>query len=368
MTGQIQFTVKPELLGTLGTLAGTPVSIISPFNYGKETTPDRTEALAQLAALGVCNKDGTLVESNREVVSTLARADAFTRLYLTTPDGVTEYIAYFSPEGKIAGVTNDAGMQLITFPAPNDAMLERIRQTLGFSIYRNGSFVANLSRAETLVFSAMIDLQRKEMLRKFADGVPAERLVHSPQAISAMLNIEEGNFQWFSSAFIDLFGRDLVPKPDAINGIFASLAAKGHAIREGNGYTLSDEGVLLTRGHLMPSMYLTMTSGKAMPSGKTNAAGFSCIISGIHDLLSIDYNGDDVELRSVASAEIHEYVSVFLKDAHVIAKLGSVSGDATGTVDTKTEKTAKAQNFCSQCGATIPAGKKFCPQCGAKLK
>jgi hypothetical protein len=363
MTEFIQFTLKPELLGTLGTLARTPVSTISPFNYGKDA-PTGLEAIAELAVLGICDEQGNLLNDKKEAVTTLATADAFTRLYLTTQDGITEYIAYFSPEEKIAGITNDGGMQLITFPAANDAMLERIRQILGFSIYRNGSFTADLSRAETLVLSAMIDLQRKEMLRKFADGVTATSLVHTPRTISEMLEVTEGNFQWFSSAFIDLFTRDHVPKPDAIGSVLASLAAKGLAIHENNGYTLSDDGILLSRGHLMPTMYLTMTSGKATSSGTTNAAGFSCIISGIHDLLYIDYNGDDVELRSVASSEIHDYVSAFLKDTAVIAKLDSLSQKVPAP---SPETPAKVQRFCPSCGSSIQPGKKFCPQCGVKI-
>jgi hypothetical protein len=346
----------------LGTLAGTPVSTISPFNYGKDAPLTRTDALAQLADLGICDRQGTIEKDKKEAVATLAGADAFTRLYLTTMDGITEYIAYFSG-GKIAGVTNDGGMQLVTFPAANDAMLERIRQTIGYSIYRNGSFDADLSRAETLVLSAMIDLQRKEMLRKFADGARANSLIHTPESVSAMLEMPAGNFQWLSSAFIDLFSRDHVPKAAAIEGILAALAAKGHATREGSGYLLSDEGILLARGHLMPSMFLTMTSGKATPAGTTNTAGFSCIVSGIHDLLYVDYLDDDVELRTVASAEIHELVSVFLKDPAVLGKLISVSGDAATS---PAKPPQKSQKFCSQCGATILAGKKFCPQCGAK--
>jgi len=360
MTGQIQFTVKPELLGTLGTLARTPVSIISPFNYGKGNISG-PEGIAQLAGLGICNAQGTLLPDKKDAVSTLARADAFTRIYLTTPQGVMEYIAYFAPEGTIASVINDDGKQIITFPAPNKDMLMRIRQTIGFSIYKNGSFEAHLTRGETLVLSAMIDLQRKEMLRKFSDGNTATRLVHTPPAISAMLEIPPGNFQWLSSTFIDLFSRDRIPKPDAIGSILASLAGKGLAKREGNGYTLSDDGFLLSRGHLLPSMYLTMTSGKATSSGKTNIAGFSCIIGGIHDLLFIDYNGDDIELRSVASAEIHEYVSAFLKDATVIAKLDPVSQKIPPT---SKEALTKIKNFCPSCGAPLLAPFKFCNNCG----
>lgn len=363
MTGQIQFTIKPELLGTLGTLAGSPVSSISPFNYGKGTPPG-PEGIAQLASLGICDPQGKLLADKQAVVSTLAQADAFTRIYLTTPQAVTEYIAYFAPDKTIAGVINDGGMQIITFPAPNDVMLERIRQTIGFSIYRNGSFEAHLTRTETLVLSAMIDLQRKEMLRKFSDGTQATRMVHTPKTISAMLEVTPGNFQWFSSAFIDLFSRDHIPKADAIGSVLTTLAAKGLAISDNNGYTLSDDGILLSRGHLLPTMYLTMTSGKATPSGTTNAAGFSCIISGIHDLLYIDYNGDDVELRSVASSEIHDYVSVFLNDTAVIAKLDSLSQKVPAL---SLETPAKVQRFCPSCGSSIQPGKKFCPQCGVKI-
>jgi len=363
MTGQIQFTIKPELLGTLGTLAGSPVSSISPFNYGKGTLPV-PEGIAQLAGLGICDAQGNLAEDKKGAISTLAQADAFTRIYLTTPQNVTEYITYFAPDGTVAGVTNDNGMQLITYPAPTDAMLERVRQTIGFSIYRNGSFEAHLTRAETLVLSAMIDLQRKEMLRKFSDGVSASRIVHTPQSITAMLEIPSGNIQWFSSAFTDLFSRDHVPEPDAIWSILAALSAKGLAIRENNGYSLSDDAILLSRGHLLPSMYLAMTSGKATSSGTTNTAGFSCIISGIHDLLYIDYNGDDVELRSVASSEIHDYVSVFLKDAAVIAKLDTISQKAPVSTP---EAPAKGQKFCPSCGAPLKPGMKFCNSCGGKI-
>ncbi|MEI6842041.1 MAG: zinc ribbon domain-containing protein [Methanomicrobiales archaeon] len=363
MTSQIQFTIKPELLGTLGTIAGSPVSSISPFNYAKGTTSS-PDGIAQLTGLGICDSQGKLLADKQRAIYTLAQADAFTRIFLTTPQGVTEYISYFAPDGMVAGVTNDSGMQLVSFPAPNDAMLERIRQTIGFSIYRNGSFEAHLTRAETLVFSAMIDLQRKEMLRKFSDGTKAARLVYTPPAISAMLEIPPGNFQWLSSAFIDLFSRELVPKPDVIASILATLATKGLVIRDENGYNLSDDGILLSRGHLMPTMYLTMTSGKATTSGTTNVAGFSCIISGIHDLLYIDYNGDDIELRSVASIEINEYVSAFLKDTTIIAKLDSLSQVATAIAK---EVPEKSQKYCTKCGVPLPSFARFCRKCGNQV-
>jgi len=93
----------------------------------------RKRSIAELVSLGICDAQGTITADKKEAVSSLAGADAFTRIYLTTPQRIIEYIAYFSPAGKIVGLTNDGGMQIITSPAPNDAMLELIRQTIGFS-------------------------------------------------------------------------------------------------------------------------------------------------------------------------------------------------------------------------------------------
>lgn len=358
MKDQIHFTIKPEHLAVLGKISGVTLSPVSPFRYGKET--DTAAGIAQLAALGICDAGGTITADKKDAVSSLALAEAFTRIYLTTPQRVIEYLAYFAPDGRIAGMTNDNGMQLITFPAPNNAMLELVRQTIGVSRYRSIPFEAKLNRAETLVFSAMIDLQRKEMLRKFADGKTADRVAVSGKDVQEMLKIPPGNIQWLSSAFTDLFRQERIPKAGDTAGIFASLAAKGLIIATGREYSLSDQAVILARNHLMPSMFLTLTSGKGQSSGKTNIAGFSCIISGIHDLLYIDYNADDIELEAVSSATIHEYVKTFLTDRSVLAAMDGIPAApaAAGT---------KERHFCPQCGASLKPGLKFCSNCGAKI-
>lgn len=358
MTAQIQFTIKPELLAVLGKISGLKLSPVSPLRYGKET--DTAGGIARLAALGICDPEGAIAADKKDAVSSLALAEAFTRIYLTTPQRVIEYIAYFAPEGKIVGVTNDGGMQLVTFPAPNDAMLELIRQTIGFSLYRGNSFAVQLNRAETLVFSAIIDLQRKEMLRKFADGKTAERIAVSAEDVLEMLKIPPGNIQWFSSMFADLFSQGQIPRSGDAAQVFQSLTKKGLITPSGKKYTLSDNGVVLARNHLLPSMYLTLTTGKGQPSGKTNVAGFSCIISGIQDLLYIDYNADEIELEAVASAEIHEYAKTFLTDRSVIARMDSPASPSAPAG-------GKERRFCPQCGASLKPGLKFCSSCGAKI-
>jgi len=357
VTDQIQFTIKPELLPVLGKIAGHPLSPVSPFRYGKDA--DTAGGIGRLAALGICDAQGTIAPDKKDAVSLLARAEGFTRIYLTTPQRVTEYIAYFGPDGRIAGVSNDHGIQLVTFPAPNDAMLEQIRQTIGFSRYRSIPFDAHLNRAETLVLSAMIDLQRKEILRKYADGKKADRIAVSDQDVREMLTNPPGSFQWFSSEFVSLFPQEKIPGPGEIAGVFASLAEKKHIKRAKKGYSLSDEGVIIARSHLLPSAYLTLTTGRGQPSGKTDIAGFSCIISGIHDLLYIDFNADEVEFEAVSSAGIHDMVKTFLTDRSVLA--------AMDTKPPAGPAGEQGHRFCQQCGAPLHPGIRFCGTCGGPV-
>jgi hypothetical protein len=107
-------------------------------------------------------------------------------------------------------------------------------------------------------------------------------------------------------------------------------------------------------------MYLTLTTGKGQPSGKTNVAGFSCIISGIHDLLYIDYNADEVELEAVASAMIHEYAKTFLTDRSVLATMDTAASPPVPAG-------GKKHHFCPQCGTPLKPGIKFCNACGTKI-
>jgi hypothetical protein len=355
----IQFTLKPELLGALGNLAREPLSTISPLNYGKgeAATPDQVR---ELAALGVCDSAGAILPANRAAVSCLARADAFTRIYLSTRTNVMEYIAYFGPDGTITGITNDAGMQIVTCPSQGDAILEGIRQVIGDSVYRSVPFSANLTPQETLVLAALIDLQRKEMLSKAAEGRPAEKIAGTPPAIAAMLARPSGNLQWFSSSFADLFPKK-IPDEGEIPALLNTLALKGHVVASGPAYTLPDETVILCRGHLLPTTVLTLTSGHADAGGKVTIAGFSCFISGIHDFLSVDANGERVELETASGAGIFEYLHVFLTDRTVLEKIRP-SAQQNGK-----PAAGPVKRFCSSCGSPIRDGLKFCGNCGAKI-
>ena len=115
MTAQIQFTEveEPELLGTLGTFSEKASSSISPFNYGKDSAgPERGHCT--LAALEICDAEGKILPDKQAAVNTLATADAFTRIYLTTPPESYRIYCLLCSGRNDSGITNDNGIRLIS--------------------------------------------------------------------------------------------------------------------------------------------------------------------------------------------------------------------------------------------------------------
>jgi hypothetical protein len=227
-------------------------------------------------------------------------------------------------------------------------------------VYRSTPFSASLTPQETLVLAALIDLQRKEMLAKAAESKPAEKITGTPRAIAAMLARPAGNLQWFSSAFADLFPKK-IPAEEQIPALLAALAAKGQVDASGTAYTLPDETVILCRGHLLPTTVLTLTAGHADAAGKVAVAGFSCFISGIHDFLLVDPDGEKVELETASGSGVLEYLHAFLIDRTVLVKIRPAAPPggkpAAGPV----------KRFCSSCGSPVREGLMFCGNCGAKI-
>ena len=348
------YTIPAKLLGTLGTLWGGKPTAISPFRYG-ESAEIRAEAQAALIAAGICDNDGRIVPGIRPALDILGTAEAFTRMYLSGGPNPQEFLVYFGQDGNSVSMINVRGDFRIIYPSRPDLFADMAVQTIGSTLFRNAPFDASVSYDEALVFCALIDLQRKALLHSVADSSEVKIAKATAGEISTALNGKDTDYQWLGIIMMSLLEQKAQPSPDRIGAALASLEGKGLVGKTGTSWHLSDAGVLLARRMLIIDTSLVLTAGFEEKSGNVSIAGFTCVQAGVHDLLLIDAGETSVDIQSVSSAGVIEYVQKFFADASIHRNLAAP--------EAKAPKTLK---FCPQCGASLKEELKFCSNCGYK--
>lgn len=313
MNEKIEFTLRPELLGAVGNLWGAKLSEISPFNYGKTSSVTGDEQ-SELTALGICDNNGKISDKVLPAIELLADARAFTRIYLHNGLNIFEYISYFDASGNAASITNDSGSQMVDYPAPNNGIIENIRQNIGDTVYRNSDFECEIKSSEAMVLAAMMDIQRKAFLSDIADGKETEASRIDIGRIESLLSGNAKNYQWLTNIIRDMTKHEAFTS-ETIEPVLDSLVKIGYAARNNGGYVLTRDTLLLSRRMLLLDKFLTLTSGRIGNDGKVVVVGFTGIQAGVHDLLFIDENNDIVQMDAVSSAMVLDYVSHFLQSA-----------------------------------------------------
>ncbi|MCL7413995.1 MAG: hypothetical protein M8353_10350 [ANME-2 cluster archaeon] len=312
MKQNIEFTVKPELLGAIGNLWDGELSELSPFKYGK-TSSITNEHKTELKKIGICDNNGKITDKVKPAIEVLANARAFTRIYIHNGLNIFEYISYFNADGNAASVTNDSGDQLINYPAPNNGILENIRQNIGETIYRNSDFECDIKSSEALVLAAMMDIQRKTFMSDIVDEKETGAISMDIGRIQSMLSGNAKNYQWLTYIIRDMMEGKAFNSSEKIEPVLDSLVKIGYVTRHNGGYRLTQDTLLLSRRMLLLDTFLTLTSGRIGRDGKVVIVGFTGIQSGVHDLLFIDANKDSILIDAVSSAVMLDYVSHFLE-------------------------------------------------------
>ena len=314
MSEKIEFTLQPELLGAIGNLWDGELSEISPFMYGK-TSSITKEQQSELKKLGICDNNGKIIDDVLPAIDVLANARAFTRIYIHNGLNIFEYISYFGANGDVASITNDSGNQLVNYPAPNNGIVESIRQNIGETIFRNSDFECEIKGSEALVLAAMMDIQRKTFLSDIADEKETGATTMDVKRIQDMLSSNAKNYQWLTYIIRDMMEVEAITSPEGIEKVLDSLVKMDYVAKHDSGYILTQDTLLLSRRMLLLDTFLTLTSGKIGDDGKVVVVGFTGIQAGVHDLLFIDANEDIVLMDAVSSAMMLDYVSHFLEPA-----------------------------------------------------
>jgi hypothetical protein len=94
--------------------------------------------------------------------------------------------------------------------------------------------------------------------------------------------------------------------------VLEQLTEKGLVTKHGGQYQLSSELSLVSNRMIIIDNVLSVQTSKQEASGEILSYGFTCIQSGVHDLLFLDYNGKVIIFETISSVRLIDYLERFL--------------------------------------------------------
>lgn len=352
MTEENSIFIADELLPALGYAWKGPLTTISPLHH--PDNPEMEKFIPILKKEKLVGADGKLIGNAQSIVEQLARAQTFTRVYLTSRFGLLEYLMYFMPDGSWVSMTQVGKYVQIESPGKIDDIVEGVRQQIGDSVFTSASLHASLPPMEALALAALWDLQRKAQLTVIVDEQEAEPSGWSIGQITEQAGKNDQKYQWMTNVVRKWIDYDGIPTAEEMKQAAEALVAKKYYTNQAGSYVLAGDALDISGNMLLFDKVVTLTSGIEGPDGQVAIVGFSCIQAGVHDLLMIDFQDGKLELDSVSAAEVIEYTDAFMRGPQELLK---------GIVPEPVAR--KEQGLtCSKCGSPLPPGKKFCGNCG----
>lgn len=319
-TTTVEYVVSADLLAAAGELWGGTPSAISPLRYGTSGPDD----LGSLVHAGICEPDGTLAAGVRPALDVLGNAAAVTRVHLSGGPTPSQYMVFWDPSGDTASLVNVDGQMRIEAPAPTGLFVAIIGQHLGSSVLKTVDFDTNLSADETVVLAALMDEARKAFLRARADEAEVGTAGLSATSLAASCAARSDTNLWLKDVVLDLVGSEGLPA-DRVSAAAASLVEQGLIAKRRSQFHLEPEVEFLASRFPILQTSLVLTVGGVDGTGDVRVSGFTCLQSGVHDLLYLEATGDTVELASVSSAEVLDYANTYLAEPGALAAVAPPS-------------------------------------------
>lgn len=258
------------------------------------------------------NNDGDIID--KELFEILAKPSAIAKFMLTGGTNKFEYtVSYDTNKQKNIAFTKTPEYYMIDNETQRKDITDMVGNFVGKTNLKSISIKQKFSPEEAIVIAAMIDLERRTILRAFVDELPYTNNKYGVNMTWRMVHGSSNSIQWFVYCISEVIGEDISLKQDQVKDVLDKLKDKGIVSEQYGQYQLSEELSQLANRMIIVNNIMTMeTIGKSSEE-ELISAGFTCIQSGVHDILLLDYDGKDVLFKTVSSEVLLEYINEFLK-------------------------------------------------------
>jgi DNA-binding MarR family transcriptional regulator len=267
----------------------------------------------ELEETGLVDSNGNILETARPAIDILSNPYAVARLTFTGGVGTYEnninYDRTFLNNVSFTVTPNSISIDDQNNPQNIIKILENF---VGKSDLKSINFTKKLNVAEALVIAAMMDMERKSSLRAFADEIHFTGNSYNSNMIWRIMNSTSSSIQWFVFIINEVIGEHVPLSQQQVQEAIEQLSEKGLVTKHGGQYQLSSEVSLLSNRMIIVDNILSVQTSKQDDTGEILSYGFTCIQSGVHDLLFLDYNGKEIIFETISSVRLIDYLERFL--------------------------------------------------------
>lgn len=270
------------------------------------------EDINVLNRMGMINAEGTLLDTIQPTIHILSNPYAVVKLTFTGGVGTYEhnvnYDSTFKNHVSFTVTPNNFSIDDETDP---QTIVKLLQDFVGKSNLKSINFSQKFSTPEAFVIAAILDMERRSSLRAFIDEIPMNRNSYSVSMIWRIINSTSPSIQWFVSVINDVIGEHVTLSLQQVQNAIDQLKNKGVILQKGNQVQLTGELLQLSDRMIIIDNALSIQVSRMDDLIGTVSSGFTCIQSGVHDLLFLDYNGKDILFETITSARLLDYLEQF---------------------------------------------------------
>ncbi|MDI9941220.1 hypothetical protein QM806_38385, partial [Rhodococcus sp. IEGM 1351] len=322
----VELDLDAEAFNALAALVDGPHSPVSPWAGVNGTVTDT--ARARLADLGVVDDTATRRDL-QPTLAALAAATATTTVRFVGAGVLVDYIVWASVDHDPVALsaTREPGVFRLEDPAPTDRVTEFLTGLVGRSQWRGLDLTLELPIEDSVVLAALIDVQRRRILSGLATGHPeADVPVEFAQLRTTL---DEPPTTGFS--LVDAIGR--------LCGVEASRAGAGLtdsiARLAQQGLVDADSEAARPAGPCAPiaehfaaiTAIVELTNAFDDGHGGLNRLGFTCLQTGINDLMTVEWIDRGIHLETVSADTVVGYLNLFLRQPDFARRSAAATTD-----------------------------------------
>ena len=308
----ITCTISKKNMESLSLALGekNKLSLLS-SDVNRELSKDDQIALDQM---GVTDIEGNINPLIQPTMNILSQPYAVVKMYFTGGSSIFEHnINYDENFDKYVSVTVTPKHICIDDVSQPISIISVLKNFIGISNIKSIEISGKYNEYEARVLASVLDIERRAYLRAFVDEISITSTTFNSNMIWRITNSTSSSIQWLVSIIGDIIGSHESLSLQQVQMGIDGLVEKGVLEKDGDQYRCIGQMSKLSGRMIIIDNILSTRISKINSDNNIVSSGFTCVQSGVHDLLFLDYDGKEVSFEMITSSALLDCMEKFIR-------------------------------------------------------